>query len=46
VFGGVVRRELYGNISMCRFPLDSQVSAVGVSVNGKIQVVYGIVFFF
>jgi hypothetical protein len=27
---------LYGNISMCRFPIDSYVNAVDVSVNGKI----------
>jgi hypothetical protein len=32
----MVKRELYGNISMCRFPIDSYVNAVGVSVNGKI----------
>jgi len=46
VFRGVVRRELYGNISMYRFPIDSGINAVGVSVKGKIKVVYGIVFFF
>jgi hypothetical protein len=36
VFEGIVRSELYGNISMCRFPIDSYVNAVGISVNGKI----------
>ena len=36
MFDGVCRRELYGDISMCRFPIDSYVNAVGVSVNGKI----------
>ena len=46
VFQWVVGRKLYGSISMCRFPIDSYVFAVGVSVNGKIQVVHGIVFFF
>jgi len=34
-------RELYGDIS-----IDSYVNAVGASVNGKIKVVYGTVFFF
>ena len=36
VFKGVVRRELYGNISMFGFPIHSYINAVGVSVNGKI----------
>ena len=31
---------------MYRFPIDSGINAVGVSVKGKIKVVYGIVFFF
>jgi hypothetical protein len=42
----MVRREVYGNISMCKFPIDSYVNVFGVSVNGKLEVVYVIVFFF
>ena len=41
MFEGVVRRVLYSNISKCGFPVDFYVSAIGVSVNGKIQVIYG-----
>jgi len=46
MFEGVVRRKLYGNISKCGFPIDFYVNAIGVSVNGKSQVICGIVFFF
>ena len=44
MFEGVVRRELYGNISKCGFPIGFYVNAIGVSVNGKIQVIYGLFF--
>ena len=36
VFKGMIGRKLYGNISMCRFPVDFYVYAEGVSLNGKI----------
>ena len=46
MFVRVVGRKLFGNISECMFPTDSQVNAIGIYVNGEIQIVYGIVFFF
>ena len=42
----VVGRELYDYIGVCGFSVDFQACVIVISVNGEVQVVYRVVFFF
>jgi hypothetical protein len=45
MFKQMVRRELFGSICACGFPIDTYIDIIVVSVDGEVKVVYEIIFF-